>query len=647
MSDDAECESSSSGGQTVIGMLLGLAGSICINTGNNYQSLGMHILEEAAIEKLIAAGVSEIPLHPDIKPSDSPTWIFGTVVFICGSALNFTSFPFASTSVLAPLEAIQFVSNVLWGKFLFGKVITDKMWIGTVVTIFGVMFVLGMGPKEKPECEKPKQLIDFVYLWRSPLWLGYLVFCFAFGTTLLVLYKRLNAKDELAKKNEEPRVSQVVLGVLYAVLSGIIGSHMMIAIKVVSGITFSGEPVFTSGQWWGFWIGELVAFVVFMVPWLVRLNESLLLFDPIMIVPLVQSNFIVWAIIGGGIYFQDFTNMEFSTRGSENWIGFFMGICIIFTGIYLLSPSDYAEDGDEVLDEAERSSLSENVLRASFSPVEDQMQYVPEDQELPPSNDVEVGASAGGVGLTMKESGLRGRELFKAAAQKVGRQATLAKHLQVEAEKTRLEKINKVRHDTSAIATRVLMPSIARVNHHNLKVGRAVTIARTYSEAQLPGVGVDHSINRASSSRSLQARPISEPVTLSKAKLGRSFSEGRVPSGKPPESDAAIRALRTDSDGVEPLTPPPALNPDEVGVEPDQISIEMTSTSPTTPGSTKGTTTGAGGEARATAASSDLGASSEDAGEMDALVNGDRTDGSNISSSTELSARDTNTTVNL
>ena len=45
-------------------------------------------------------------------------------------------------------------------------------------------------------------------------------------------------------------------------------------------------------------------FVVFMIPWLTRLNDSLILFDPIMIVPLVQSNFIVWAIIGGGIFFQ-------------------------------------------------------------------------------------------------------------------------------------------------------------------------------------------------------------------------------------------------------------------------------------------------------------------------------------------------------
>ena len=71
----------------------------------------MHNLEVAAIEKLLAEG-KEAVLHPEIEPSKSPTWIFGTVVFICGSALNFTSFPFASTSVLAPLEAIQFVSNV-------------------------------------------------------------------------------------------------------------------------------------------------------------------------------------------------------------------------------------------------------------------------------------------------------------------------------------------------------------------------------------------------------------------------------------------------------------------------------------------------------------------------------------------------------
>ena len=45
--------------------------------------------------------------------------------------------------------------------------------------------------------------------------------------------------------------------------------------------------------------------------------------------------------------------MEFSATGtSENWMGFFFGICIIFMGIYLLSPPDPEyEEGAEHIDE--------------------------------------------------------------------------------------------------------------------------------------------------------------------------------------------------------------------------------------------------------------------------------------------------------
>ena len=100
-------------------------------------------------------------------------------------------------------------AQVIWGKLLFGKVITDKMIIGTFITIFGVVMVLGMGPKEKPEEEKPIRLLDFVYLWRSSLWIGYLVFCLVFGTALFFLYKSMQAKDELAAANHDTRISPV------------------------------------------------------------------------------------------------------------------------------------------------------------------------------------------------------------------------------------------------------------------------------------------------------------------------------------------------------------------------------------------------------------------------------------------------------
>ena len=55
-----------------------------------------------------------------IEPSQSKVWVFGTTVFLSGSLLNFWSYGFAPQSVLAALESIQFVTNIMFGKFMLG-----------------------------------------------------------------------------------------------------------------------------------------------------------------------------------------------------------------------------------------------------------------------------------------------------------------------------------------------------------------------------------------------------------------------------------------------------------------------------------------------------------------------------------------------
>ena len=45
----------------------------------------------------------------------------GTGVFVLGSLLNFASYGFAAQSLLASLEAVQFVTNVAFGRLALGK----------------------------------------------------------------------------------------------------------------------------------------------------------------------------------------------------------------------------------------------------------------------------------------------------------------------------------------------------------------------------------------------------------------------------------------------------------------------------------------------------------------------------------------------
>ena len=60
-------------------------------------------------------------------------------MFVSGSLLNFASYAFAPQSMLASLESVQFVTNILFGKFLLKAKVTTKMYIGTVITVLGTV----------------------------------------------------------------------------------------------------------------------------------------------------------------------------------------------------------------------------------------------------------------------------------------------------------------------------------------------------------------------------------------------------------------------------------------------------------------------------------------------------------------------------
>ena len=166
----SEPDESSGNENWVLGVTLGLLGSIAINTGNNIQSLGLKSLqnqEKVGSEKNVVVRqrtaslpslatplgsptreqrTSEDPnkrqslpwLSPvrttntaandeeedsnefvvvkvkNKSPVQSLTWVIGTVIFISGSMLNFASYAFAAQSLLASLESVQVsVTNLI------------------------------------------------------------------------------------------------------------------------------------------------------------------------------------------------------------------------------------------------------------------------------------------------------------------------------------------------------------------------------------------------------------------------------------------------------------------------------------------------------------------------------------------------------
>jgi len=296
-----------------LGIFLGLAGSLCINTGNNLQSLGMHEMESEG-------GCDEEP-----NLCKSRTWVTGTVVFVAGALLNFASYGFAPQSTLASLESIQFVSNLFFGWWLLGKQITKRMMYGTGLTVGGTILAVVFSSKEAAEIVDVDDLVD---LWNNEFWITYVVLLVISSIALQLGYKRLGQSE---KKNEN------VMAIIYAVFSALFGTLSVVFAKLLAKfVELQADGINIFGSWYTY--VTVISWLILMAFWLFRLNEALSLYNPLFIIPLLQANFILFAIVSGGIYFQEFNYMP-----DLNWIGFVSGIIFMFIGIALLVPPKLPE----------------------------------------------------------------------------------------------------------------------------------------------------------------------------------------------------------------------------------------------------------------------------------------------------------------
>lgn len=126
-----------------------------------------------------------------------------------------------------------------------------------------------------------------------------------------------------------------MLPITYAVSSALAGSQCVVQAKSMSELF----ELIVTGDWgtiahWFFWF-NLVLLMIFLITWLVRMQRALGKYDPLFIIPLLQSFYILFSTITGGIYFQEFAKM-----GDSDFPVFFAGIGIMFFGLGLLAPTE-------------------------------------------------------------------------------------------------------------------------------------------------------------------------------------------------------------------------------------------------------------------------------------------------------------------
>ena len=214
-----------------LGILLGLLGSILINVGNNVQAVGMGMVEEQ--KKRAEQG------GPPPTKRAKRIWTAGTVTFVVGSVINFVAFVFAAAAVLAPLEAIQFVSNLIFARYVTKVPVSQKMVAGSALIVLGTIGAVASGPMSVYSFSIP-QLRSF---WESPTWVAYLVVAWALSLGLQAFWHVQTRKIEMGGTASGP---PALMPIFYALSSALIGTQSVVQAKCFSELVelwLSGETL--------------------------------------------------------------------------------------------------------------------------------------------------------------------------------------------------------------------------------------------------------------------------------------------------------------------------------------------------------------------------------------------------------------------
>lgn len=136
-------------------------------------------------------------------------------------------------------------------------------------------------------------------------------------------------------------MSDTIRPLAYAMFSALFGTQSIVQAKCLASVLLLS---FAGCSQWCFWFTYVMIALwgttVFV--WLYRMGIALKLFDPTFMIPLLQVQFILFAIISGGIFFK-----EFNVFTWYQWIGFWGGILIVCYGLYLLSSGADTSTTDE------------------------------------------------------------------------------------------------------------------------------------------------------------------------------------------------------------------------------------------------------------------------------------------------------------
>ncbi|XP_076925822.1 putative magnesium transporter NIPA8 [Bidens hawaiensis] len=330
-------------GDWVIGAFINLFGSIVINFGTNLLKLGH---DERERHSILGEGIN---IKTILRPIISfQSWRIGILFFAFGNALNFISFGYAAQSLLSALGSVQFVSNIVFARFVLNKTVTVKVLVATTFIVLGNTSLVAFGNHQSPVYTQDQLAEKYINI-------TFLFYCLLLMVVVAMhhyVYRRGELLLAISGK-EVMRCWKLLLPFSFAVVSGAIGSCSVLFAKSLSNLLrLSMTSSYRLDSWFTYSI--LLMFLCTAGFWMTRLNEGLAQFDAILIVPMFQIAWTFFSICTGFVYFQ-----EYQVLNALRTVMFILGMISVFIGISLLAPDE--SKGEEVMDSPLSSITSSQV----------------------------------------------------------------------------------------------------------------------------------------------------------------------------------------------------------------------------------------------------------------------------------------------
>lgn len=397
----------------VLGVILAITGKICDNFGNNlvcwsHKEAKMIAKEKSSksrSSKSIKSNSSSPPISPQpsqvlstvcddneaavlVGPDSEPSGLsidtdfpseetetvqyeimgcnirfIGITIFAIGNLLVFASFGFGAQSLLASMGSVQFLSNICFVKYVHRLRITTRMVIATILIILGNVMVVIFSEHSAVLFTSDQMM----RLYReNHVYHGYMVFAILLWASTTGIYMHYHNARMIDRKLLWEHT--FIEPFCYAVSSAVIGTQAVLKAKCIAlliNVTADGQKNEFLGFYFYFVFGIWLILVTY---WLKRLDGGLKMYPPPFIIPVLQVFFVFFAVMCGGLYFQEF--VHFSTA---QFIGFGIGVTMILSGVYGLAPTDVQlEVGEEDEDEEESAQVVEKSKLAVYSDIDEE-----------------------------------------------------------------------------------------------------------------------------------------------------------------------------------------------------------------------------------------------------------------------------------